>query len=162
MIKLLPSFCISVCHFLLDFLWIITQDYSFPPSCTVQRPGFSFGGRSGYWSGFINAACAPSLASNGKTTCRTKTLNWKTPNQSSCMTLRPMMLHHHTRFGYRSRKVRQLWRYRPDEHSLEFWTFSVTLILTTTEQSNFFTRQSTLQCAIKPNLVAKGPALQKT
>ena len=45
---------------------------SFPPSCAVQRPGFSIGSRSGYWSGFANAACAPSLASNGKTTCRTK------------------------------------------------------------------------------------------
>ena len=31
---------------------------SFPPSCTVQRPGFSIGSRSGYWSGFISAACA--------------------------------------------------------------------------------------------------------
>ena len=44
----------------------------FPPSCTVQKPGFSTGSRSGYWSGFIRAACAPSLASNGKTTCQTK------------------------------------------------------------------------------------------
>ena len=35
-------------------------------------------------------------------------------------------------------KVQQLRRYGPDEHSLEFWTFSVTLTLTTTEQSNFF------------------------
>ena len=42
-----------------------------PPPCTVQRPGFSIGSRSGYCSGFTNAACAPSLASNGKTTCRT-------------------------------------------------------------------------------------------
>ena len=30
------------------------------------------GSRSGYSSGFTNAACAPSLASNGKTTCLTK------------------------------------------------------------------------------------------
>ena len=29
------------------------------------------------------------------------TLNLKTANQSSCMTLWPMMLHHHTKFGYR-------------------------------------------------------------
>ena len=28
------------------------------------------------------------------------TLNLKTANQSSCMTLWPMMLHHHTKFGY--------------------------------------------------------------
>ena len=49
-----------------------TGPSSLPPSCTVQRPGFSIGSRSGYWSGFTNAACAPSLASNGKTTCRTK------------------------------------------------------------------------------------------
>ena len=49
-----------------------TGQPSFPPSCTVQRPGFSKGSRSGYWSGFTNAACVPSLASNGKTMCRTK------------------------------------------------------------------------------------------
>ena len=48
-----------------------TGPSSFPPSCTVQRPGFSIGRRSGYWSGFTNAACAPTLASNSKTTCRT-------------------------------------------------------------------------------------------
>ena len=47
-----------------------TGPSSLPPSCTVQRPGFSIGSRSGYWSGFTNAACVPSLASNGKTTCR--------------------------------------------------------------------------------------------
>ena len=40
--------------------------------------------------------------------------------------------------------VQQLKRHHPDEHSLEFLTFSVTLTLTTTEQSNLFTRQSTL------------------
>ena len=45
-----------------------------PPSCTVQRSGFSIRSRSGYWSSFINSACAPSLASNGKTTCRRKSL----------------------------------------------------------------------------------------
>ena len=49
-----------------------TEPQSFPPSCKVQRPGFSTGSRSGYLSGFINAACTPSLASNGKTTCQTK------------------------------------------------------------------------------------------
>ena len=42
------------------------------PLCMVQRPGFSIGSKSGYWSGFTNAACAPSLASNGNTTCWTK------------------------------------------------------------------------------------------
>ena len=42
----------------------------FPPSLQVQRPGFSIGSRSDYWSGFTNAACAPFLASGGKTTCR--------------------------------------------------------------------------------------------
>ena len=41
-------------------------------------------------------------------------------------------------------KLQQVKRYYPDEHSLEFWTFSVTLTLTTTEQSDLFTRQSTL------------------
>ena len=44
----------------------------FPHSCTVQRPGFSIGSRSGYLSGFTNAAYAPSLASNDKTTSRTE------------------------------------------------------------------------------------------
>ena len=49
-----------------------TEPSSFSPSCTVQRPVFSIGSRSGYWSDFTNAACTPSSASNGKTTCRTK------------------------------------------------------------------------------------------
>ena len=47
-----------------------TGQSSFPPSCTVQRPGLSIRSRSGYPSSFTNAVCAPSLASNGKTTCR--------------------------------------------------------------------------------------------
>ena len=47
-------------------------------------------------------------------------------------------------------KVQQLRRYCPDEHSPNFWTFSVTLTLTTTEQSNLFTRQSDLRwCGTK-------------
>ena len=33
-------------------------------------------------------------------------------------------------------KVQKLRRYHPDEHSLEFWTFPVTLSWTTTQQSN--------------------------
>ena len=49
-----------------------TGPSSFPPSCTLQRPVFSIGSRSGYWSGFTNAACAAFLASNGKTTRQTK------------------------------------------------------------------------------------------
>ena len=50
--------------------------------------------------------------------------------------------------------VQQQKRYHSDEHSLEFWTFSVTL--TTTERSNIFTRQSTLQwCTIKPSFLQK-------
>ena len=48
------------------------------------------------------------------------------------------MLHHHTKFGYRRFSS---WGDNPDEHSLEFWTSSVTLTLTTTEQSNHFTRR---------------------
>ena len=40
-------------------------------------------------------------------------------------------------------KVQQL-RCHPDELSLEFLTFSVTLTLTTREQSNLSTRQSSL------------------
>ena len=39
-------------------------------------------------------------------------------------------------------KVQQLRRYGPDEHLLEFLPFPVILTLTTTEQSNLFTRQS--------------------
>ena len=31
-----------------------TGPSSFPLSCTVHRPGFSIGSRSGYWSGFTN------------------------------------------------------------------------------------------------------------
>ena len=39
-----------------------------PTLCTVQRPGFSIGSRSRYLGSFNSAACAPSLALNGKTT----------------------------------------------------------------------------------------------
>ena len=39
-------------------------------------------------------------------------------------------------------KVKQLRKYHPDEHSLKFWIFAVTL--TTTKQSHIFKRQSTL------------------
>ena len=49
-----------------------TGPSSFSPSCTVQRLGFTIGSRSGYWSGLNNAACAPFVPSNWKTTCRTK------------------------------------------------------------------------------------------
>ena len=59
-----------------------TGPSSFPPSSTVQRPRFSVGSRSGFLSGFNNAACAPSLASNGKTTCRTK----KSSREPTCST----------------------------------------------------------------------------
>ena len=38
----------------------------------VQRSALSVGNRSGYLSSFTNAACTPSLASNGKTMCRTR------------------------------------------------------------------------------------------
>ena len=62
-----------------------TGPSSFPPSCTVQRRGFSIGSRSGYWSGFTNAACAPSLASNGKIACRTK----KSTREQACPTWSP-------------------------------------------------------------------------
>ena len=48
-----------------------TGPSSFTPSCTVLRRGFFIGSRSGYLTIFTNAACAPSLALNGKTTCQT-------------------------------------------------------------------------------------------
>ena len=57
-----------------------TGPSSFPSSCTEQRPGFSIRSRLDYWSSFTNAACAPSSASNGKTTCRTK----KPPREPAC------------------------------------------------------------------------------
>ena len=62
-----------------------TGSSEFPPSCTVQRPGFSIGSRSGNWSGFTNAACSPSLASNGQTTCQTK----KSLRQPACSVYSP-------------------------------------------------------------------------
>ena len=87
------------------------------------------------------------------------TLNLKTANQSSCMTLWPMMLHHHTKFGYR--------RFHSWGDIVQMnihWNsefFSVTLTWTTTEQSNLFKRQSSLWwCITKPSLVAKGSAVQ--
>ena len=43
-----------------------TQPSSFPPSCTVQRPGFSTESKSGYLNDFINTACAAYLASNAR------------------------------------------------------------------------------------------------
>ena len=46
-------------------------------------------------------------------------------------------------FHNRSQKLR---RYHQDEHSLEFWTFSVTLTSTITEQSNLVTIQLLLMC----------------
>ena len=59
------------------------------------------------------------------------------------------------------KKVQQPRRYHPDEHSLEFLTLSVALTLTTTEQSNLFTRQSTLRCCTsKSSLVAKESTVQ--
>ena len=90
----------------------------------------------------------------------TVTLNLKTANKSSCMTLWPMMLHHNSASPFQVwlQKVQQQRRrrYHPEEHLLEYWTFSVNLTLTTTEQSNLFTKQSSLWwCAIKPGLVAK-------
>ena len=62
-----------------------TGPSSLPPSCTVQRPRFSIGSRSGYWSGLTNAACAPSLALNGKTMCRTK----KSSREPACPAYNP-------------------------------------------------------------------------
>ena len=57
-----------------------TEPLSFPSSCMVQRSGFWIGSRLGYLSNFCNTACAPSLASKGKTTCPTKTSS----RQSAC------------------------------------------------------------------------------
>ena len=58
---------------------------SFPPSCTVQRPGLSSGSRSGYWSSFTNTTCVPSLASNGKTICQRK----KSSREPACQAQSP-------------------------------------------------------------------------
>ena len=85
---------------------------------------------------------------------------WKQQaNQSSFITLWPMMMHH----PYQAwlQKVQQLRRYRPDDHSLEFWTFPVTLTLTTTEQSNLTQSSLWWWCAIRPASVTKGSAVQK-
>ena len=51
----------------------------------MQTPGFSTGSRPGYWSAFTNAACAPSLESNGKTMCRTK----KSSREPACPAYSP-------------------------------------------------------------------------
>ena len=93
----------------------------------------------------------------------TMTLTLKTANQSSCITLWPTMMHHPTKFGDKRFsswgggivQANIHWNFEP--------FFFFTLILTTTEQSNLFTRQSSLWWyAIKPSLVAKGLAVQKT
>ena len=65
-----------------------TEPSLYPPSCTTQRPGFSTGSRSGYLSGFTNAACAPSLASNAKTMRQTK----KSSREPACPALSPPCL----------------------------------------------------------------------
>ena len=57
-----------------------TQPSSFSTSCTVQTPVFHIWSRSGYLSGFTNAAVSPSSASNGKPTCQTK----KSPREPAC------------------------------------------------------------------------------
>ena len=94
---------------------------------------------------------------------------WTTPSiyQYQIEDSRPIFLHdtlaHDVASPYQVwlQKVQQLRTHPQDEHSLEFWTFSVILTLTTTEQSNLFTRQSTSWwCAIKPSLLAKGSAGQ--
>ena len=58
-----------------------TEPSSFPSSCTLLRSGFSIGSRSGYLSGFTNAACTPSMVSNGKTTCKRKSPQESQPAQ---------------------------------------------------------------------------------
>ena len=67
------------------------------------------------------------------------TLNLKTANKFSHMTRWPKMTHHHTKFGYKGFRS-----YHPDEHSLEFLTFPVTLTVTITDQSNFFDKTTQL------------------
>ena len=62
-----------------------TQLSLFPPSCMVQRHGFPIESLLGHWSSFINTACAPSLASNGNTMCRTK----KCSRQPACPAYSP-------------------------------------------------------------------------
>ena len=66
------------------------------------------------------------------------TLNMRTANQSSCM---PLAHDNASPYQFWSQNVLQLRRHHPDEHAQEFLTFSVTLTLTTTEQSNVSTIQ---------------------
>ena len=49
--------------------------------------------------------------------------------------------------------IQQLRRYHQDQNLLQFLTFSVTLTLTTTANSIFFTRQSSLWCCLPANQV---------
>ena len=65
-----------------------------------------------------------------------ETLLWHWPskytNQSLHKTLPLMMMHHHTKPGYKN--VWWFRRYCLDKHSLTFWTFTVTLTLNTAIQ----------------------------
>ena len=80
---------------------------------------------------------------------------------SKSLFLRDTLAHNNTSpYQVWLQKAQQFRRYHPDEHSLEFWTFPVTL--TTTELSNLLIRQSSVWwCAFKPSSVAKGSAVKK-
>ena len=58
-----------------------TEQSSFPPSCTVQRPAFSIGSRSIYPSGLTDAACALPLSSDGKTNVKRRSPQDSQPAQ---------------------------------------------------------------------------------
>ena len=60
-------------------------------------------------------------------------LNLKLAHQSLCMTVQFMMVHHHTKFGYKWLVIQKL--YHPDKYSQIFQTFTVFLTLNTAIQS---------------------------
>ena len=92
-----------------------------------------------------------------------KFLCLRLPTVGFCKTCWPIVMYHHTKFGYKRISNWGDIMYL-DEHSLEFWTFLVTLTMTITlaKQSNPFTRQSSWWwVAVKPSfLIAKRSAVQ--
>ena len=82
--------------------------------------------------------------------------NWPSiiGKQSFCTTLQLMVMHHHTKFGYKT-----FGSYDLNKHALNFWSFCLTKILNTAFQSFHWTF-GIWWCPNKLNLVAKGLAVQ--